>query len=140
MNAQDMTIRYINEQYKLEEMAVRVGIVKPGNYLIFVNTDDPGKIPHFHVVDATSNGKDKKKGFSTCICIDKPEYFIYGNKTDKITNGGQRKALDTFLRQPFQYKKFNGTNWEYIVMIWNMNNSEVTIDEDVVQPDYTLLK
>lgn len=121
---------------KLEEMAVRVGVIEVGNYLIYVNTDDSGNVAHFHCVDANTRGNE----FHTCICIDKPEYFLHEGKTDKITNGKERKALDRFLREPFSKPKFNGTNWDYIVMIWNMNNSQVTVDEEMSQPDYTKLQ
>lgn len=126
----------LKELTKLQEMAVRVGIIEKGDYLIYVNTDDSGNIPHFHCVDNNTGGQK----FNTCIRIDKPEYFLHGYKIDTITNGRERKALDTFLRQPFSKPKFNGTNWEYIVMIWNMNNSSVEVDETMEQPDYTKLK
>ena len=52
------------------------------------------------------------------------------------TEEARRKALDKFLRSPFSKPKFNGTNWEYIVMIWNMNNSQIEVDEKLKQPDY----
>ena len=117
---------------KLEEMAVRVGIVEKGNYLIFVNTDDSGNIPHFHCVDAETRGNN----FHTCIMISEARYFNHGSKQDKITDGKQRKALDRFLRQPFGNAKFTGSNWDYIVMIWNMNNSSADVDIET-QPDYS---
>lgn len=123
----------INQLQKLEEMPVRVGVVTKGGYLIYVNTDDEGNIPHFHCVDNNTRGKT----FHTCIQIEKSQYFTHGNKQDKITSSRNRKALDTFLRQPFEKPKFNGTNWEYIVMIWNMNNSSSQVDESLIQPDYT---
>ena len=130
------TLNFINRIVKLEEMAVRVGVVEKGNYLIYVNTDDSGNLPHFHCVDASTRGNE----FHTCIRIDTAEYFIHEGKENKITNIRERKALDKFLREPFSKPKFNGTNWEYIVMIWNMNNSNADVDEDLEQPDYTLLK
>jgi hypothetical protein len=126
----------MREQFcKLEEMPVRVGIIEKGNYYVYVNTDDGGNVPHFHIVDANTRGKQ----FHCCVKIEKSEYFDHGFKTDKITNSKERKALDSFLREPFQKSKFNGTNWEYIVMIWNMNNSDMDVDEELPQPDYTKL-
>ena len=130
------TVELINKIIKLEEMSVRVGVVQKGGYLIYVNTDDSGKVPHFHCVDSNSRGNK----FHTCIRIDKAEYFKHGNKNDTIKDGKERKALDEFLRSPFAKPKFNGTNWEYIVMIWNMNNSDVEVDESLEQPDYSNIK
>lgn len=121
---------------KLEEMAVRVGVIEQGNYLIYVNTDDKGNIPHFHCVDNNTRGSE----FHTCIRIDKAEYFLHEGKMDIITKGKERKALNDFLKSPFAKSKFQGTNWEYIVMIWNMNNSEVEVDEELDQPNYTNIK
>ena len=31
------------------------------------------------------------------------------------------------------------SNWEYLVMTWNFNNSNMNIDEDIPMPDYTKL-
>lgn len=119
----------------LQEMSVRVGNVIGGKYLVYVNTDDSGNIPHFHIVDTNSRGEE----FHTCVKIDNPEYFHHGNKTDTF-NTRQLKELNNFLASPFEKSKFHGTNWEYIVMIWNMNNSSTVIEDDASQPDYTKLK
>lgn len=128
----------MNNLKKLEEMAVRVGITSK-NYLVYVNTDDGGNIPHFHYVDEATRGKDSKKGFHTCIKLEVPEYFNHEGKEDKLSSK-QKKELNEFLRKPFDRPKFQGTNWDYIVMIWNMNNSDKNIDEDQEIPDYTKLK
>lgn len=47
----------------------RVGFT-PDRYEVYVNTNDGGKIPHFHYRDANDWNR-----FHTCIKIDKPEYF-----------------------------------------------------------------
>ena len=121
----------------LDEMAYKVGITDD-SYLIYVNSDDSGYVPHFHYVDETSRGKDKKKGFHTCIRIDVPEYFKHGNKQD-ILNSNQLKELIEFLKQPFKRPQFNGTNWEFIRMSWNDNNSKQNVDEELKMPDYSKL-
>lgn len=122
----------------LLEMAVTVGVTED-SYLIYVNSDDSGYIPHFHYVDETSRGRDKKKGFHTCIRLDKPEYFHHTGKEGTL-NSKQLKELIEFLNSPFSKPKFNGTNWDYMVMIWNMNNSKQNVDEDMNIPDYSKLK
>ena len=89
------------EEDMLNKMAYGVGIIS--NYLIYVNSNDSSYIPHFHMVDKNSRGKDKKKGFHTCIRIDKPEYFNHEGKEDRL-NSGQIKELVKFLSQLFKDK------------------------------------
>lgn len=133
-------MKSINEAMKnlkiLDEMAYKVGITND-SYLIYVNSDDSGYIPHFHYVDETSRGKDKK-GFYTCIRIDKAEYFHHNGKEDSL-NGKQLKELVEFLKQPFRRKEFNCTNWEFIRISWNDNNSKEVVDEEQEMPDYSKL-
>ena len=136
MSLYDRIDKLIEEDY-LNEMAVRVGNPQP-EYLIYVNANDEGYIPHFHYVDVTTRGKDKK-GFHTCIRIDKAEYFKHGNKIDSL-NSMQKRQLQSFLKEPFEKPNFQGTNWDYIVMIWNTNNSQMNVDEDQPMPDYMNLK
>ena len=42
-----------------------------------------GNTPHFHVFDAASLEKDRKKGFHTCVEILRPEFFFHfgGSRT-----------------------------------------------------------
>ena len=114
-------------QQELLEMA-RVGFTDD-DYEVYVNTDDPGKIPHFHY-----RKKNDWNKFHTCIKIEKPEYFIHGNK-DGILNNKQKKALINFLKSKPNNKRYN-TNWEVLVDLWNFNNSDVEVDEDLEMPDY----
>lgn len=114
----------------LGEMA-KVGIFN--NIEIFVRTNDPGKIPHFHFLD-----RNKKKDNEGCIRIDSPEYFDHEGKTCHLSSG-QRKEMIEFLESDYKRKKFVGSNWEYLVMLWNDNNSDVEIDDDTEMPDYRKL-
>lgn len=128
MNIQEAII---NELIKLEEMAYKVGNIN-SKLMVYVNSDDSGSIPHFHIVDETTRGKE----FNTCVRIEKAQYFTHSNKQDRL-NTTQRKQLQKFLSQPFKRSKFNGTNWEFIVMSWNDNNSNSNVDEKLKQPNYT---
>ena len=112
------------------EMA-RIGFTND-NYEIYINTDDPGKTAHFHYRKA----KDWK-AFHTCIQIEKAKYFHHGNKQD-VLNSKQKKELVNFLQAESKNKRFK-TNWEYLVSMWNDNNSDVIIDENIEMPDYNLL-
>lgn len=133
--------RYINNT-SLENIygMSRVGTIssKGATLEIYVNTNDAGKIPHFHLRDMNEWNR-----FHTCIRIDKPEYFIHENKQDTLTTK-EAKELNEFMISPTRKPLFNEngqriSNWEYICMLWDDNNSDVMISEDVVQLDYSQL-
>ena len=113
----------------LNEMA-RVGYV--GKYEIWVRTNDSGYIPHMHMWDSDTHGGK----FHTCIRLDKPEYFHHTGKED-VLNSKMKKDLVNFLSS--NYRLFGITNWKWLLIQWNENNSNVTIDEDSEMPDYTKL-
>lgn len=119
-----------NLQEPLLEMA-RIGFTND-SYEVYVNTDDPGDIPHFHY---------RKKGTwegHTYIRLDKPEYFQHGDKQATL-NSKQKKELVNFLKsKPLKAKRFD-TNWEYLINEWNANNSNIEIAEDTKMPDYNKL-
>lgn len=96
------------EQYMLE--MARVGFTDD-DYEIYIHTDDPGKIPHFHYWDAKTKG-DK---FHTCVRIDKPEYFHHTGK-ENILNSKQKKELVDFLQKSCKDKRFIN-NWELLIFM-----------------------
>ena len=100
--------------------------------VIYVRSNDPGNIPHFHIVDKTTLG-DK---FHTCIKIEISEYFHHEGKTDTL-NSKQRKSLVDFLNKPFDE---DTSNWEYLIMTWNINCSGKRLSKKMSIPDYTKLK
>ena len=121
-----------NQRKDLLEMA-RVGYVK--NLEIYVKANDGGNIPHFHIRDAVEWDK-----FNTCVEIEQAEYFHHGNKQDTL-NTKQKVLLDNFMRSSVGKKyadKFKN-NWDLVCFLWDLNNSNVSISDDAVQPDYTKL-
>lgn len=121
----------------------RVGTIgmRGSTYEIFVCTNDPGKIPHFHLRDV-----DDWSRFHTCIRIDKAEYFHHGSKQDMLNNK-EKKQLDQFMKSTTKKKIHRPgadplilTNWEYICILWDDNNSDVELPDDIIQPDYSKLK
>ena len=109
----------------------RVGF--SGDLEVYVNTNDGGKIPHFHL----RNSVDWKK-FHTCIQITSAEYFLHEGKED-VLNSSQRKDLDEFMRSKVTLKKYKDkfdNNWELVCFLWDMNNSDVMIPDDAEQPNY----
>ena len=49
---------------------------------VFVNTNDGGYIPHFHIWDSSTRGSE----FHTCIRYDCPEYFHHSGKEDTLNS------------------------------------------------------
>lgn len=132
---------YFQQKYpahwQLYEMS-KVGII--GQYTIFINSDDPGMIPHFHIID-TASYKNKKTGpwkFHTCLEIKDAKYFHHKSKhkEDKI-NKRFAQELINFLSAKKQNS--NDTNWTYLINLWNDNNSPVNVDINTSIPDYTIL-
>lgn len=121
----------INEKW-LAEMA-KVGTID-GNYDIVVWPRDCGEIPHFHIWDSNTRGNE----FHTCIKLEKPEYFHHTGKED-VLNSKMKKELVTFLQAKSKVKKAELTNWQWLVILWNMNESKHNVDEDLIMPDYSLL-
>lgn len=127
----EFEIKDYAEMRLLGEMS-RIGYL--GSYEIYIRTDDPGKIPHMHIWDRNSKGEK----FHTYVRLDRAEYFHHTGKEDTL-DSKQRKELVNFLKKPYKNKKFNGTNWEYLLIQWNENNSDIEIDIDSKMPDYSQL-
>ena len=115
----------------LLEMA-RVGFIDD-EYEVYIHTDDPGNVPHFHIWDAETRGQK----FHTCIRIESPEYFHHTGK-EAYLNSSMRKELVSFLKSKSKNKRFS-SNWEYLVSMWNDNNSNMNVPEDITMPDYMKL-
>lgn len=111
----------------LTEMA-RIGFTDD-MYEIYVNTDDPGNIPHFHYRKA--NQWDK---FHTCIMISSAEYFHHTGKED-VLNTKQRKELQKFLEKPSE-DFTNMSNFQTVIAMWNSNNSNHKLPMDTPMPNY----
>lgn len=112
----------------------RVGFIN--ELEVYVNTNDSGKIPHFHLRNRSEWNK-----FHTCIEITKSEYFLHGSKQDTL-NASQRADLDRFMKSKVSSKKYVNlfeNNWQLVCFLWDINNSDVEIPEDVKMPDYNLL-
>lgn len=126
----DFEIKHYATMRLLGDMA-KIGYL--GSYEIYIRTDDPGNIPHMHIWDRSTIGKK----FHTCIRLDKAEYFHHTGKECTL-DSKQIEELVNFLNQ--RHKILKVTNWEYLLIQWTKNNSDVYIDEDSEMPDYRKLK
>lgn len=124
--------RVIRSSLQNIEAMARVGFTSD-RYEVYVNTNDGGKIPHFHYRDANDWSK-----FHTCIRIDRPEYFHHEGKSD-VLNSKQKRALQKFMKSKVslnRYKDKFSNNWELICFMWDINNSDIQIDDTTQQPNY----
>lgn len=125
----------LNNKKLLTEMA-RVGVMT-NNFDVVVYTDDMGFIPHVHIIDKGTGGKE----FNSCVMLEQSRYFTHGIHTD-VFNSKQRKDFNDFMNQPCRSPKYRN-NYEFAVEMWNANNSssyvQIVEDKDgnVIVPDYT---
>lgn len=118
----------LNERF-LFEMA-QIGDLD-NKLIIYVRSNEGGNIPHFHIVDKQTLGSK----FHTCVKIENATYFHHTGKED-VLNSKQRKRLVEFLSKDFDE---DTTNWEYLIMTWNANNSSTKLSKRMQIPDYTNL-
>ena len=126
----------LNEEY-LVEMA-RIGWIPIGSTKgaeVYVRTDDSGKVPHFHI---RKYGKNNKFEWETCVKFEEAEYFLHGKYKDRLSSH-LKHALNDMLKEN-NPKDPGRTYWQTAVNAWNMNNSDIELDVDIKQPDYTKLK
>lgn len=97
------------------------------NLELWIYSNDPGQIPHMHV--HIEGERD------ACIRFDSAEYFVHGFNDNKVSSK-VAGWIDSLLRKPYKY----GIDyWQHAKDLWNENNSDVEIPEDMEQPDYTKL-
>ena len=107
-------------------------VLKNKTLVIYVRSNDPCNIPHFHIVDKTTLGNK----FHTCIKIETSEYFHHTGKED-VLNSKERKQLLDFLNYS---NELGVSNWRYLLLSWNTNNSTKKVNMNIQMPDYTNIK
>jgi len=116
-----------NESFNQDdEMFIEMATVKGGFMSIKLSVyDKEGKYPHFHFYKGLKPEggipyKYRKGG--GCICLDRPNYFKHSKHTETMTPK-EIKRLIEFLKSPNE-SIITASNWEVIVSLWNMNNSD----------------
>ena len=97
-------------------------------------------IPHFHIVN--KDGKPLPVAIRLC----EADYFVHDIYKKRISEVKELRSeyyeiLDDTLRERCKY--YNGTNWEYLVHLWNETAKSfkgvVVVPDYITQPDYTEL-
>ena len=126
---------FVNESKLLTEMA-RVGFMS--DLQVIVYTDDPGNVPHVHIVD-----KEIPHRFDCCVKLETPEYFDHGHHQDHL-NTSERHKLNEFMNSKCKDSRYEN-NYDLAVSMWNLNNSDKTVqlerydDGRIIVPDYSTL-
>lgn len=108
-----------------------------GKLEVYVNTNDGGNIPHFHLRDRIDWDK-----FHSCILILEPEYFEHEGNEHKL-NAKQRKELHAFMNSKIDNPKYADkfdNNWQLVCFLWDINNSDVEIPANAKMLDYRSLR
>lgn len=87
-------------------------------------------VPHFHIVDSHGNP------YPVAIRLCEADYFFHERYKKRLsevkeTRKGYAKILDETLRSPSKY--IDGTNWDYLVSLWNdtaKNNKGYVVDSE----------
>ena len=90
-----------------------------------------GPVPHFHF-------DNEEKEVHGCIRIDKAEYFSHGRHQAQL-NSQQKKSLVEYLSAPADDAILTGTNWQFVLFLWNHENPQHKISF-IEMPDYTKLQ
>lgn len=137
MNNTEHKIGQLRDDHMINEMA-RVGFMD--NMDVVIYTDDPGYIPHVHVIDLGTRGYD----FDACVMLEDNRYFTHGKHTD-VFNSKQRKCFNDFMHEPCRLPQFRN-NYELAVSMWNLNNSDSYVipktnrEGETIIPNYTTIK
>ena len=131
--------KFLNDSLLLESKCGEFG-----DYYIYVNSDDSGNIPHFHMKDTNTDGKK----FHTCIQLTKNNYFLHEGKTKVISSSKIRKELCKLLKskptkipKEIQHiKPLPKTVWEMMCYLWNTSYRSQYINLKTTKiPDYTII-
>ncbi len=128
----DGTNKILQEEYKNLTGIALIGYIK-NIYEVYVNTNDVGEEPHFHI--RLKNSWDK---FHSCIKILSCEYFEHEEKED-VLNSELKQSLVTFLQNKDE-EELNKTHWQVLVTEWNRNNPTQKVDRNIEMPNYLDLK
>ena len=102
---------------------------------VFVNTNDNGNIPHFHVWKKI---RGRLHEWEVCVRYDSAEYFSH-KKHPGTMPSDMTKKLNEVLKKKNPNSRHGDTYWQTAVEMWNQNNERKPLDWDLEQPDYTKL-
>ena len=107
---------------------------------LYVDTNDSGEKPHFHIRNYRS-GTNNNYGFLTGIEFQRPAYFHQQSAND-VLDDEEKVALNEFFNMVVDRKNFKEagiTVWDMCCILWNWNNPDNELSDELEMPDYTKL-
>ena len=95
----------------------RIGILPGNEYAVYVKTDDELQIPHVHIWDNATNGKE----FDSSISLKEYQFLPHGSSTDTLP-AELLPVFINFMQQPCR-NPYHQSNLEFAWEMWADNNS-----------------
>lgn len=93
-----------------------------------------GMHPHIHIY---GNGKE------ICVALGIAKYFSHEPQHSQFSNAKQKEDLNSWFRKPnikvSNADHRNYTNYQAAVSKWNSLNPMAKLDENIPQPDYSMI-
>ena len=100
--------------------------------LIVAVGDNERNVAHFHVFRSDKDLRSWNNG--SCIMFTENRYFDHGKRNKEILTRHELNALKMKLKST--YEEFNMTFWKWIIILWNNNNPNYSINTDLKMPEY----
>lgn len=128
-------ITYEGHFRSLYEMAGRlpgeIKVDKRHKLIVAVGADENMGEKHFHVF---RNDIDRIKWRnSACLLFEENRYFDHSRHSEVLTKDELQALVDHLKKK---HIKHNMTNWEYLITLWNDNNENFKIPEDLEMSEY----
>ena len=124
----------LDNEYLVEMATIKWGFMS----IKLAVYENEGSYPHFHFYKGLKPEGGIPKEYRNgggCICLEEAKYFIHENHTETM-EPKEIKGLIKFLKSPHKSFK-NITNWEYIIDLWNTNNTDQKqLDLSISIPEY----
>ena len=101
--------------------------------ILAVGGDETGGVAHFHVFRSEKDLRAWKNG--ACIMFEEVKYFDHGDNSETLTKD-EMSAMVKCLKSKPDINYLGDNYWQFIINLWNANNSDWVIDINTPMPDY----
>ena len=110
---------------------LRVG--KNGILIVDMGSNEDRREAHFHIFRNKNDWKAWKNG--ACLLFKENKYFDHANNRETLTRDEMKTLVECLKSKP--KKNFPGeTYWQYLIYLWNGNNSDFELDINNPMPNY----
>lgn len=121
-----------------QEMAGRIpGQLKVGKkrgiLIVAMGANESRGEAHFHVYRSEKDLKAWKNG--ACLMFKENKYFDHADNKETLTRDEMKTLMECLKSRPSDTLP-GKSYWQYLIYLWNGNNSDFEIDIDTPMPDY----